>query len=89
VRYFGPRPLSESGAVRSKSSTLVNLQAGYEIVRGVRVVADVFNLLDAKVSDIDYAYVSRLPGEPSAGVSDIHSHPAIPRSARLSALVAF
>jgi len=41
-----------------------------------------FNLLDAKVSDIDYFYTSRLSGEPSEGVDDIHTHPALPRSAR-------
>jgi hypothetical protein len=42
-----------------------------------------FNLLDAKVSDIDYFYASRLPGEPASGVDDIHFHPALPRSARI------
>ena len=39
----------------------------------------VFNLLDTRASDIDYYYVSRLPGEPLAGVADVHSHPAEPR----------
>jgi hypothetical protein len=33
----------------------------------VRVTADVFNLLDAKVDDIAYYYTSRLPGEPAPG----------------------
>ena len=48
-----------------------------------------FNLLDAKLSDIDYYYyyyyyVSRLPGEPLSDVAGIHSHPAEPRELRLS-----
>jgi hypothetical protein len=37
-----------------------------------------------KVSDIDYFYTSRLPGEPAGGVDDIHTHPAEPREFRLS-----
>ena len=89
LRYFGPRPLVEDDSVRSKPSTQVNLQVGHEIVRGVRLALDVFNLLDAQVSDVDYYYASRLPGEPLAGVPDIHTHPALPRSARLSVLYSF
>ena len=50
---------------------------------------DIFNLFNTKDSDIDYYYASRLPGEPSAGVDDIHFHPALPRTARLSLHVAF
>ena len=67
VRYFGPRPLIEDNSVRSESSTLWNVQMGYEIVPGARLVADVFNVFNAPASDIDYYYASRLPGEPAAG----------------------
>ena len=42
----------------------------------------VFNVFDAQVSDIDYYYVSRLPGEPLSGVADTHTHPAEPREFR-------
>jgi hypothetical protein len=45
---------------------------------------DVFNLLNAADSDIDYYYTSRLRGEPAGGVDDIHLHPTLPRTARLS-----
>jgi hypothetical protein len=45
---------------------------------------DIFNLLDAQSSDIDYYYASRLPGEPLAGVNDIHTHPSEPREFRFS-----
>ena len=31
------------------------------------------NLFDAEVSDIDYFYASRLPGEPAEGVKDTHA----------------
>ena len=82
VRYFGPRALIEDDSVRSKASTLVNLQAGYQLTKRWSVALDVFNVFDANVSDIDYFYTSRLPGEPAEGVDDIHTHPAEPRSFR-------
>jgi hypothetical protein len=44
---------------------------------------DVYNLFDRDVSDIEYFYVSRLPGEPEAGIADIHFHPAEPQTFRL------
>ena len=37
----------------------------------------------------DYYYASRLPGEPAAGVNDVHTHPAEPRSTRVSVLYSF
>ncbi len=40
-------------------------------------------------SDIDYYYVSRLPGEPAAGMADIHTHPTLPRTARVSLHLGF
>jgi len=50
---------------------------------------DIFNLFDEVVSDIDYYFASRLPGEPLEGVSDIHFHPAAPRTVRISLVVGF
>jgi hypothetical protein len=89
LRYFGPRPLIEDDRVRSRPSTLVNAQLGYELAKRIRLGIDVFNVLNARVSDIDYYYASRLPGEPSQGVDDIHTHPAEPRSARMFVTYAF
>lgn len=84
VRYFGPRPLIEDNSVRSKPSTLVTLTLGYKISNHWNAFLDVFNLLDAKSSDIDYFYKSRLPGEISAGLDDVHTHPVEPLSIRLT-----
>ena len=88
LRYFGPRPLIEDNSVRSKSSTLVNLQVGYKINTQLRASIDILNLLNTQVSDIDYYYASRLPGE-AAPVNDIHSHPAEPRTLRLTLRMSF
>lgn len=84
LRYFGPRPLTEDNAVRSRATSLVNLQAGYQFSPRLRLTGDVFNLFDAEASDIDYYFASRLPGEPLGGIEDIHSHPALPRALRIS-----
>jgi hypothetical protein len=89
VRYFGPRPLIEDSSVRSSASTTVNALLGYEILRGLRAQLEVFNLFNAKVSDIDYYYASRLPGEPSGGIDDVHFHPSQPRSARVAVVYGF
>ncbi len=67
----------------------MSLQGGYQPLRRLRITADIFNLFDARVSDIDYYFTSRLPGEPLSGVDDIHFHPAVPRTLRVSATVTF
>jgi hypothetical protein len=89
VRHFGPRPLVEDDGVRSKASTTVNALLGWEIVRGLRAQVEILNVFDAKVSDVDYFYASRLPGEAAGGVDDVHFHPAEPRSARASLVLGF
>jgi len=87
LRYFGPRPLIENNSVSSKTTSLVNGELGYKFSRYL-LVGQIFNLFDRKVSDIDYFYASRLPGE-AAGVEDIHTHPALPRTFRLTLQVRF
>jgi outer membrane receptor protein involved in Fe transport len=88
-RFFGPRPLVEDDSQRSKATSLATLRAGYRFTPRTSVAMDVFNLFDRKASDIDYAYASRLPGEPAAGVNDIHFHPVEPRSVRLTITTTF
>ncbi|OLC80908.1 MAG: hypothetical protein AUH72_10775 [Acidobacteria bacterium 13_1_40CM_4_65_8] len=89
LRYFGPRTLVDDGSVQSKATKLVNLEGGYQMKKNVRAVFEVFNLFDDAVSDIDYYFASRLPGEPPGGVNDIHSHPAVPRTLRLGLILSF
>lgn len=84
LRYFGQRALIEDDSVRSQSTALLNGRVSYRIDEWWRVTLDGFNLLDRTASDIDYYYASRLPGEPAAGVNDIHFHPVEPRGFRLT-----
>jgi hypothetical protein len=83
VRYFGPRPLIEDNSVRSKASTTLSAEVGRAIAHWGRLSVEVFNLLDARVSDVDYYYASRLPGESADGVNDIHTHPQAPQTIRI------
>ena len=89
LRHFGPRPLIEDGTVRSRSTTIWNGETGYRLSPHTRVVLEGFNLLDSKVADIDYFYRSRLPDEPLGGIDDIHTHPSLPRSARIALQMTF
>ena len=87
-RYFGERPLVEDNSVRSSSSSMWNLRAGYQFGKRAQVAFEVINLFDQKVSDIDYFYESRLATE-LAPVADIHTHPAVPRTFRLAVKLGF
>ena len=66
----------------------MNARVGYKCRGGFmdnwRLFVDVFNLFNAKVSDIDYYYTSRLPGEPPEGINDIHTHPQEPFEVRVT-----
>jgi hypothetical protein len=83
-RYFGPRPLIEDDSVRSQSSLIFNARAGYRFDHGLKLQLDVLNLFNARTNQIEYYYLSRLPGEPIGGVADRHVHPAEPLAVRLT-----
>ncbi|MCC8935098.1 TonB-dependent receptor [Bradyrhizobium sp. Arg68] len=89
ARYFGPRPLIEDDSVRSLQSLIFNARAGYRFDNGLRVQLDVLNLFNAQTNQIEYYYLSRLPGEPIDGVADRHVHPAEPRAVRLTVAARF
>jgi hypothetical protein len=88
-RYFGPRPLIEDDSVRSAASSLLNARIGYRLTPRVRLNFDLFNALDASVSDIDYFYRSRLSGEADDGVDDVHFHPVEKRTFRVGVTTSF
>jgi hypothetical protein len=80
MHYFGSRPQIDNDAVESIPSTIVNARVGYKSrfkgFKDWRIWIDSFNVFNNATSDIDYYYTSRLPGEPPAGVNDVHTHPA-------------
>ncbi len=85
ARYFAPRPLNGDGSVESEDAFQLNSRLGYRTACDWEVSLDVVNLLDANDNDIEYFYTSRLPGEPAAGIEDIHLHPYEPRQIRFTA----
>ena len=89
ARYFGPRPLIEDDSVRSQPSLIFNARAGYIFDNGMRLQLDVLNLFNAQTSQIEYYYLSRLPGEPIGGVADRHVHAAEPLAVRLTLAARF
>jgi hypothetical protein len=89
LRHFGPRPLIEDASVRSNSTTIWNGEVGVRLSDHARLLLEGFNLFDSDVSDIDYFYTSRLPGEPLEGVDGIHLHPSLPRSGRVTLQISF
>ena len=74
--------------MRAPASTLVNAELGLGVGRRGRLALEVFNVLDARVSDIEYSHRSRLSGEPASGLDDVHTHPQAPRTARLLLTIA-
>ena len=84
LRYFGKRSLIEDNSVQSNHTITLNGQIGYKIGNNVRVILQGFNLLNTHAHAIDYYYTSRLPGEPAAGVADLHFHPIESRSFRVN-----
>lgn len=92
-RYFGPRALIEDNSVRSPPTTLFNFQIGKKFNDIWSIVFEIMNIQNAKVSDIDYYYASRLKSESEGpdegGYNDIHTRPASPRSIRFGVRASF
>jgi outer membrane receptor protein involved in Fe transport len=82
-RYFGPRPLTEDGGIKSSATSLLNLRAGYKLSPQSKLSIDVYNVLNQKANDIEYAYASQLAQEASP-VMDRHIHPVEPRMLRIT-----
>ena len=82
-RHLGPRPLIEDNSVRADASHMIHGEIGYAVTSSVRVVLEGLNLTDARASDAEYFYRSRLAGEPLDGIDGVHTHPVEPRAFRI------
>jgi hypothetical protein len=87
-RYIGRAPLNEAGNATRAEAQTVNLRASYRHSAKVMWYGDVFNLGNAKVSDIQYVYTSRFRGE-GVATEGLHVHPAEPLTVRLGMRVNF
>ena len=86
-RLLGSYPLNPDNVVRGAGYSEVNFDVGYKITPQTKIELSIFNLFIQKSDAFDYDYVSRLPGEPLAGVTnerdDLQFHPLEPLSARV------
>jgi Carboxypeptidase regulatory-like domain/TonB dependent receptor/TonB-dependent Receptor Plug Domain len=82
LRYFGPRDLTSDGIYRSKTTALLNGEAGYRIGERWRVSAELLNLLNRSDHDIDYAYQSRIEPSATPAFTDVF-HPVEPFQVRI------
>lgn len=88
LRYLGESALLEDNSVRAPASTLLNGSIAWQR-NNTEWRLEVFNLLDSDDYDVAYWYASRLPGEPLAGIEDLHYHPLEPRVIRVGMRVSF
>ncbi|OYP36531.1 TonB-dependent receptor [Rhodopirellula sp. MGV] len=81
LRHYGPAALNEDNSARSSTTTIANVQLGYQTQR-TNFAVDVFNLFDSQDNDITYFYESQPAGLPAA--EDFHFHSVEPAMARAS-----
>lgn len=82
LRHYGPAALVEDNSARSGTTTVANVQLGYDTDR-FNLAVDIFNLFDSDDYDITYFYESQPLGLPAA--EDYHFHPVEPIMARATA----
>ena len=104
-RYLASSPLSEDNAIRSQPISVFNGRVGYQADNGWRIQFDLLNLLNARTSQISYAYGSLIKSDglynlcfptqtvPATvcqnGVMDRVVHPVEPLAVRLTIAGAF
>jgi hypothetical protein len=79
MRYLGDRPADPDRTAIAKGYTLFNLTTRYRH-RTFEAFLSVENLADTRWRESQFFFTSRLPGEPAAGVKDLHFTPGNPRS---------
>ncbi|MEO0061860.1 MAG: Pesticin receptor precursor [Pseudomonadota bacterium] len=85
LRYLGPHALLEDNSQRGEQTVLVNLRAAWtpRSIAGFEIYGELLNLFNSKKDDIDYFYVTRLPGEPAEGIEGRNSRIVEPRQFRI------
>jgi hypothetical protein len=72
------------GQVDGKGFGEWNLDARYAFSQGWSASVGIYNLFNTPADAAEFWYVDRLPGEPAAGVADVHQHPLEPLMARFT-----
>jgi len=89
-RAIGPYPISDGDQFpQDKGYSEVNIEAGYKVSSRLKLELSIYNLFDTKADAAAFFYTSRLPGEPTAGVTGVQIHPLEPISARFAVTATF
>jgi hypothetical protein len=83
LRNFGPRDLTSDSIYRSKATTLLNAEVGYQIGERWHVLGEFLNLLNRRDHDIDYAYTSQITPTATPAFTDVF-HPVEPFQVRFA-----
>jgi hypothetical protein len=83
LRNFGPRDLTSDGVYRSKTTVLLNAEAGYQIGERWRISTELLNLLNRRDHDIDYAYTSQITPTATPSFTGVF-HPVEPIQVRFA-----
>nr|WP_255608597.1 TonB-dependent receptor [Methylosinus sp. Sm6] len=75
-RYFGERPLSEDGQIKSPATGTLNLRLGYRFDNGWSIQADAFNITNSRSDMITYGYGSLLPSDKLYGLCQAGAAPS-------------
>lgn len=75
---------SALGQVNGKGFGEWNLDARYAFQEGWSAGLGIYNIFNTHAAAAEFWYVDRLPGEPAAGVADVHAHPLEPIMARFT-----
>lgn len=89
VRYVGPYPLSQDGALRAPSAIVTNLRVQRQIGTGMTVSASVLNLFNRQYFDIAYEQDYRVAQTVATVPDGITVHPGEPRELRVTMAVRF
>jgi hypothetical protein len=79
LRYLGDRPADEERQFTARGYTLLNWTGRYRY-RNLEAFLSIENLANVQWREAQFAFTSRLPGEPAEGVADVHFTPGAPRS---------
>jgi TonB family protein len=77
MRQIGPRPATTNGELVVPGYAIFDLTAAYRW-RFVELSASLENIFNTPWEEAAFDYVSRLPGEPAAGVNDVDFTPGDP-----------
>ena len=83
ARHFGDASLVEDNSVTQDATTIINAGLSYRWPK-LELGLEILNLLDSDGDDIAYFFESQLQGELEP-VADVHFHPVLARTFRLSA----